>query len=171
MVFVRVGRAHVCSLSGLSGPLVPSASAHMRPMEAGRYAMIIDCKPGLTFEQLDAAVDVRDLTERNANRDFSNSLSALLPKSLIPVMVGLSEIPGSLKCNQITRPIRQKLCALCKELTLTATRFRPVEEAVSRPPGGVSVREIDPKTMQSKMTPGVCFAGRGGGCGRVYRRL
>lgn len=141
---------------GLSGPLVLSASAHMRPMESGRYRMMIDCKPGLSTEQLDARL-VRDLTE-NANRDFSNSLSSLLPKSLIPVMVSLSGIPGHLKCNQITRPMRQKLCSLCKGLALTATGFRPVEEAVVTA-GGVSVKEIDPKTMQSKLHTGLYFAG------------
>lgn len=141
---------------GLSGPLVLSASANMRPMEPGRYAMIIDCKPGLTLEQLDARL-VRDLSQ-NANRDFANSLSALLPRSLIPVMIALSGVEGSLKCNQITRPMRQKFCALCKELPLTATRFRPVEEAVVTA-GGVSVQQVDPKTMQSKLRPGLYFAG------------
>ncbi len=141
---------------GLSGPLVLSASAHLRPMEPMRYQVLIDCKPGLSAEQLDARL-VRDLTE-NANRDFANSLSALLPKSLIPVMVSLSGIPGSLKCNQITRPMRQKLCGLCKAFPLTVTGFRPVEEAVVTA-GGVSVHEVDPKTMQSKRCPGLYFAG------------
>ncbi len=141
---------------GLSGPLVLSASAQMQPMESGRYILQIDCKPGLTPEQLDARL-VRDLGA-NANRDFANSLSALLPKSLIPVMVGLSGIPGNLKCNQITRPMRLKLGSLCKSLTMTVTGFRPVEEAVVTA-GGVSVRQIDPKTMQSKLHPGLYFAG------------
>lgn len=141
---------------GLSGPLMLSASALMRPMEPGRYTMTIDCKPGLTMEQLDARL-VRDLAQ-NANRDFANSLSALLPRSLIPVMVALSGIEGSLKCNQVTRPMRQKFCALCKGLSLTAARFRPVEEAVVTA-GGVSVQQVDPKTMQSKLRPGLYFAG------------
>ena len=141
---------------GLSGPLVLSASAQMRPMESGRYILQIDCKPGLSPEQLDARL-VRDLSN-NANRDFANSLSALLPRSLIPVIVGLSGIPGNLKCNQITRPMRLKLGSLCKSLSMTVTGFRPVEEAVVTA-GGVSVREIDPKTMQSKLHPGLYFAG------------
>ena len=141
---------------GLSGPLVLSASAQMQPMESGRYILQIDCKPGLSPEQLDARL-VRDLGD-NANRDFANSLSALLPKSLIPVMVGLSGIPGNLKCNQITRPMRLKFGSLCKSLTMTVTGFRPVEEAVVTA-GGVSVRQIDPKTMQSKLHPGLYFAG------------
>lgn len=99
----------------------------------------------------------RDLAQ-NLNRDFINSLSALLPKSLIPVAVRLSRVPAGTKCNQVTRAMRQQFCAVIKDLTLTAARFRPVEEAVVTA-GGVSTREIDPKTMASKRVEGLYFAG------------
>lgn len=141
---------------GVSGPLILSASSHMREMEKGRYEIHIDLKPGLTAEQLDARI-LRDFSE-NLNRDFINSLGALLPRKLIPVIVKLSGIKPSLKINQITREQRGELVSLLKDLKLTVTGFRPIKEAIVTS-GGVSVKEINPKTMESKIQPGLFFAG------------
>ena len=141
---------------GVSGPLVLSASAHMRQMERGRYALSVDLKPALTPEQLDKRVQ-RDFSE-NINRNYINALNGLLPKKLVPVIVRLSGIPASLKTNQITREQRQKLVALLKDLRLTVTGFRPVDEAIVTS-GGVKTAEVDPKTMQSKLVGGLFFAG------------
>ena len=141
---------------GVSGPLVLSASAHMRQMERGRYTLSIDLKPALTAEQLDRRVQ-RDFSE-NINRNYINALNGLLPKKLVPVIVKLSGIPASLKTNQITREQRQKLVDLLKDLRLTVTGFRPVDEAIVTS-GGVKTAEVDPKTMQSKLVGGLFFAG------------
>ncbi|MBQ7545718.1 MAG: NAD(P)/FAD-dependent oxidoreductase [Clostridia bacterium] len=141
---------------GVSGPLVLSASAHMRAMERGRYTLSIDLKPALTPEQLDKRVQ-RDFGE-NINRNFINALNGLLPKKLVPVIVRLSRIPASTKTNQVTREQRQKLVELLKDLRLTVTGFRPVEEAIVTS-GGVKTAEVDPKTMQSKKISGLFFAG------------
>ena len=141
---------------GVSGPMILSASAHMRDMKSGRYVIAIDLKPALTDEQLDARI-LRDFSE-NLNRNFINSLNSLLPKKLVPVIVKLSGIPMSLKVNQVTREQRQKLVSLLKGLTLTVTAFRPVEEAIITR-GGVNVKEISPSTMESLKVKGLYFAG------------
>lgn len=141
---------------GVSGPLVLSASSHMRPMEKGRYILSIDLKPALTHEQLDKRVQ-RDFSE-NLNRNFINALNDLLPKKLVPVVVKLSGIPASTKVNQVTKEQRQRLVSLLKDLRITVKDFRPVEEAIVTS-GGVKVSEIDPKTMQSKLVKGLYFAG------------
>lgn len=141
---------------GVSGPLVLSASAHIRTMEAKRYQISIDLKPGLTEQQLDARI-LRDFSE-NSNKDFSNSLGALLPKKIIPIVIRLSKIPFEMKVNQITREMRQTLCSVIKGLSLTVKDFRPVEEAIVTA-GGVDVKEINPKTLESKLVSGLYFAG------------
>lgn len=141
---------------GVSGPMILSASAHMREMESGRYRLSIDLKPALTLEQLDARL-VRDFTE-NRNRDFANSLGALLPRSLCPVIVALSGIRPDEKCNAITREQRRSLAQLLKALPLTVEGFRPVEEAIVTS-GGVRVSELNAKTMESKKAKGLFFAG------------
>lgn len=141
---------------GLSGPIVLSASAHMRDMAPGRYRVSVDLKPALSSEQLDARIQ-RDF-DLNHNRDFSNSLGDLLPRKLIPVAVRRSGIAPETKCNQITREARRNFAALLKDFTFTVTGFRPVEEAIVTS-GGVKVNEISPKTMESKLTRGLYFAG------------
>ncbi|HIW73147.1 MAG TPA: NAD(P)/FAD-dependent oxidoreductase [Firmicutes bacterium] len=141
---------------GVSGPMALSASAHMREMEPGRYRLYVDLKPALTPEQLDARL-VRDLTE-NRNRDFGNSLGALLPRSLCPVVVSLSGIRPEAKCHSVTREQRRALAALLKALPLTVEGFRPVEEAIVTS-GGVKVGELNPRTMESKKVRGLYFAG------------
>lgn len=141
---------------GISGPLVLSASAHMRPMEEGRYQCLIDLKPGLTMQQLDARI-LRDFAEQS-NKDFSNALGKLLPRKLIPVIIRKSEIPFDYKVNQITKEMRQQLCEVIKGLVVTPKEFRPIREAIITS-GGVSVDQINPKTMESKLQEGLFFAG------------
>ncbi|MBE6817454.1 MAG: NAD(P)/FAD-dependent oxidoreductase [Ruminococcaceae bacterium] len=141
---------------GVSGPVILSASSHMKEPENGGYTLTIDLKPALTFEQLDKRLQ-RDFAANN-NKDFINSLSKLLPRKLIPVIVRLSGIEPSAKCNAITRVERHALVTLLKEFTLDVTGFRPLEEAIITS-GGVNVKEIDPKTMRSKLVPNLYFAG------------
>ncbi len=141
---------------GLSGPMILSASAHMREMSSGRYHIFIDLKPALSPEQLDARLQ-RDF-ELNHNRNFANSLGALLPSKMIPVIVQRSGIPPETKCNQITREMRRGFAELLKSFELTVAGFRPIEEAIVTS-GGVKVTEINPKTMESKLVNGLYFAG------------
>lgn len=140
---------------GVSGPLVLSASAHMTGALSD-YRLEIDLKPGLSHQQLDVRL-LRDFAEMT-NRDWFNALGGLLPRKLIPVAVKLSGIDGTTKVHQITREQRQRFVALLKALPLTPAGFRPIEEAVVTA-GGVKVSEVNPKTMQSKRTEGLFFAG------------
>lgn len=141
---------------GVSGPMVLSASSMIRDMEAGRYLISIDLKPALSEEQLDSRI-LRDFSD-NTNKDFINSLGALLPRKLIPVVVRLSGIKANEKVNQITREQRHRLVQLLKDFRLTVKGFRPIDEAIVTS-GGVKVSEINPKTMESKLLPGLFFAG------------
>ena len=141
---------------GVSGPMILSASAHMRDMKSGRYKILIDLKPALTPEQLDARI-LRDFSE-NTNKNFINALNSLLPKKLVPVIVRLSGIGLSTKVNQITREQRQNLVQLLKGMSITVTGFRPVNEAIITS-GGVDVSQINPKTMESRLCKGLYFAG------------
>jgi len=140
---------------GVSGPLVLSASAHMDG-EISDYTLSVDLKPALDIHRLDARI-LRDF-EANLNKDFQNSLSGLLPRKLIPVIVRLSGIPGDVKVNSITKEQRLGLARRLKSLALTPEGFHPIEEAVITS-GGVDVKEISPKTMESKLVPGLFFAG------------
>ena len=141
---------------GVSGPLVLSASGHIRKMERDRYKLIIDLKPALDEKTLDARLQ-RDFAE-NANRDFINSLGKLLPAKLIPVIARLSGIPEDKKVNQISKKERTELMRLLKNLTVTIKDFRSIDEAIVTG-GGVSISEINPKTMESKLVDGLYFAG------------
>ena len=141
---------------GVSGPMILSASTHLRPMEKGRYEIHIDLKPALSHEQLDARVQREFLAASNKN--FINALDSLLPKKLVPVIVRLSGVKPSLKVNQVTREMRGRLVNLLKNLKVTVNGFRPIEEAIVTS-GGVHVKEVDPKTMQSKLCEGLYFAG------------
>lgn len=141
---------------GISGPLVLSASAHMRKIGQKQYTAVIDLKPGLTLNQLNVRI-LRDFDEAK-NRDFANSLDRLLPKSLIPVIITLSGIPRDEKVNQISREQRERLCSVIKNMTLHITGTRPIEEAIITG-GGISVKEINPSTMESKIIKGLYFAG------------
>ncbi len=141
---------------GVSGPMILSASTHLRPMEKGRYEIQIDLKPALSYEQLDARVQREFLAASNKN--FINALDSLLPKKLVSVVVRLCGVKPSLKVNQVTREMRGRLVNLLKNLTVTVNGFRPIEEAIVTS-GGVHVKEVDPKTMQSKLCEGLYFAG------------
>lgn len=141
---------------GLSGPVILSASSHMPDMVPDRYHIVIDLKPALSSEKLDARL-VREFGE-NHNRDFANSLSALLPHKLIPVAVRRSGIPPETKCNAITREMRRSFGSLLKNFEIAVSSFRPVEEAIVTS-GGVAVNEVNPKTMESKLVQGLYFAG------------
>lgn len=141
---------------GVSGPMILSASTHMSEMAPNRYHIIIDLKPALNSDQLDIRLQ-RDF-ELNQNRDFSNSLSALLPRKMIPVIVKKSGISPEIKCNQITKEMRRTFVELLKGFALSISAFRPIEEAIVTS-GGVKVSEINPKTMQSKLVSGLYFAG------------
>ena len=141
---------------GVTGPLVLSASAHMRSAEQGPYTLEIDLKPGLDEKKLDARI-LRDF-EANINRDFANSLGGLAGRAMIPVLVRRSGIPPDTKVNAITRAQRLGLVSLFKHFTISVSGTRPVAEAIVTS-GGVSVKEIDPRTMGSRLVGGLYFAG------------
>ena len=141
---------------GVSGPVILSASSHLRNFENKKYTLSIDLKPALDTETLDKRI-IRDF-EKEQNRDFINSLDALLPQKLIPVIVSLSGIPERKKVRDITKAERLKLVETIKNLTLNIRGTRPVQEAIITS-GGVDVKEINPKTMESKLVPGLFFAG------------
>ena len=141
---------------GVSGPLVLSASSHIRNMENNRYKLEIDLKPALSEKTLEARLQ-RDFAE-NINKDFANSLNKLLPAKIIPVIVKLSGIPADKKVNQITKQERQNLVSLLKAFPITVKAFRPIDEAIVTC-GGVKASEISPKTMESKLINGLYFAG------------
>ena len=139
---------------GLSGPTILSMSSHMT--EGQEYIIRIGLKPALDDKTLDSSI-LSDFAKYQ-NRDFANSLSDLLPQKLIPVIVKLSTIEGHTKVNSITQAQRRKLFELLRALDLTFKRFRPIEEAIITS-GGVNVKEINPKTMESKLVSGLYFAG------------
>lgn len=141
---------------GLSGPTILSASAHLHPMEPGKYTVHIDLKPALSPQQLDQRL-LRDL-EGHKNKFYANSLEELLPQKLIPVVVERSGIPGETRCNSVTKEQRRALLGLLKDFSLEVEGFRPIAEAIVTS-GGVSLKEIDPRTMESKRVPGLYFAG------------
>ena len=141
---------------GVSGPLVLSASSHIRNMQQGRYRLMIDLKPALSPEQLDARIQ-RDFAE-NLNRDFQNGIRKLLPAKLIPVAVKLSGISPEQKINGITREERRKFGELLKAFPVRVSGFRPIDEAIITS-GGISAKEINPKTMESRFVSGLYFAG------------
>ncbi len=141
---------------GLSGPTILSASAHMREQLSGGYTVHIDLKPALDQGQLDVRL-LRDL-EENQNRLFANSLDRLLPQKLIPVVVERSGIPGDTRCHSVTKEQRRALLAVLKDFSVKIQGFRPLEEAIVTA-GGVNLKEVSPKTMESKLAPGLYFAG------------
>ena len=141
---------------GVTGPLVLTASSRIRKMETGRYVISLDLKPGLSEEKLDKRLQ-RDFSEMSG-LEFRNVLVKLLPSKLIPVTVKLSGIHGEMKAGQISKVQRAELVKLLKNFRMTVTDFRPVEEAIVTS-GGVSVKEINPKTMESKIVSGLFFAG------------
>lgn len=141
---------------GVSGPLVLSASAHMRDFEKNTYRMLIDLKPALDEQKLDARL-LRDFEER-ANQNFATVLGGLVNKSMIPVILKKTGIDGETKTHSVTKEQRRTLLQTLKYFELPASRLRPVAEAIITS-GGVKVGEIDPHTMASKKVEGLYFAG------------
>lgn len=141
---------------GISGPLVLSASSVMGEISPGKYTAYIDFKPALDPETLDRRV-MRDFDERK-NMQLTNGLRGLLPEAVIPAVLKAAEITPDKQVNAVTKAERARLCAVVKALPLTITKYRPIAEAIITD-GGVSVKEIDPKTMQSKLISGLYFAG------------
>ena len=140
---------------GISGPLALEASCHL-PDPAAGARLTIDLKPGLTPEQLDARVR-RDFTEAG-KKQLKSVLPGLLPATLAEIFPGLCGISPVLPCNQVTAAQRESLLAALKALPLTVRAPRPIAEAVVTR-GGVSVKEIEPGTMRSKLIPNLFFAG------------
>lgn len=148
---------------GISGPTILSGSAHLVKYKDIEYLLrkkyiniSIDLKPALTEEQLDDRI-LRDFNTFK-NKQFKHSLDKLLPQKIIPVVIELSKIHESKKVNEITKEERKRLVELLKNFTITIKSFRPVEEAIITC-GGINTKEIDPKTMESKLIKGLYFAG------------
>ncbi len=141
---------------GLTGPLVLSASAHLADIAPGKYTAYIDLKPALDEKTLDARL-LSDFSKYQ-NRDFINSLDDLLPQKLIAPFVKLCEIDPRKKVHSVTREERERMVQLLKGLAVPLTGFRPIDEAIITR-GGISTKEVNPKTMESKLVPGLYFAG------------
>ena len=125
-------------------------------LKEGKIKLKIDLKPALSIEKLDQRIQ-RDFEEVK-NKEFKNSLDKLLPQKLIPVIIEKSEIKKDKKVNEITKQERTKLVNILKNFEITLSGFRPIEEGIITA-GGVSVKEISPKTMESKLIKGLYFAG------------
>lgn len=141
---------------GLTGPVILSASAHMRPMKCDKYRLILDLKPALDEKTLDARI-LRDF-QKFANKDFINSLTELIPQGLIETVVMLSGIDPRKKVNSVTKEERKKLVSVIKGIEFHISGFCPIDQAIITS-GGVSVKEIDSSTMESKLICGLYFAG------------
>jgi predicted Rossmann fold flavoprotein len=143
---------------GLSGPVILSASFyisdHLRKKKDIKIS--IDLKPALSEEELDKRI-IRDF-EKNTNKQFKNSLDELLPQKLIPVIIALSGIDEAKEVHQITKLERLSLVRLLKGFTVAIQGTRPIEEAIVTS-GGINLKEINPKTMESKLVKGLYFAG------------
>ena len=148
---------------GVSGPTILSSSAHLlryknvdKLLKENKIKLCIDLKPALSEEELNKRI-LRDFEEYK-NKEYKNSLDKLLPKKMINIIIELSQINPYKKVNEITKEERMKLVKILKGLEITIKGFRPVEEAIVTA-GGVSVKEINPKTMESKIVKGLYFAG------------
>ncbi|NLK34632.1 MAG: NAD(P)/FAD-dependent oxidoreductase [Gracilibacteraceae bacterium] len=143
---------------GLSGPIILSASYFIADSlrKKKNTKISIDLKPALSEEELDRRI-IRDF-EKNINKQFKNSLNQLLPHKLIPVIISLSGINESKEVHQITKQERKSLIKLLKSFTVTVKDTRPIDEAIVTS-GGINLKEINPKTMESKLIKGLYFAG------------
>ena len=141
---------------GLSGAVVLSASSHIGKITEGRYKLTVDLKPALSERQLDA----RLLREFSANNKKSCEyiFRFLVPNQMTGMLLSMSKVPPDKCCSEITKAERNAIVHILKNLTFTAKKFRPIEEAIVTS-GGVSVKEINPKTMESKLVKGLYFAG------------
>ena len=141
---------------GVSGPLVLSASSHMRHIGEAKYRLEIDLKPALEEKKLDARI-LRDF-EKYSNKEFKNALNELAGRTMIPVLIELSGIPEDTKVNSITHEQRRKLLHLFKAFPVSISGTRPIDEAIVTA-GGVCTKEVNPRTMESKLVSGLYFAG------------
>ena len=141
---------------GVSGPLVLSASAHLRNWDKEQYRLVIDLKPALDEQKLEARI-LRDLTEQS-NRDFEKIVAGLVPHSMVAVVLEKLDIDGTLKCHSVTKQQRRALVELLKKFPVSVTGPRPVREAIITS-GGIKVGEVQPATMESKKTAGLYLAG------------
>jgi len=141
---------------GITGPLVLSASAHVPDLVPGRYEAQIDLKPALDEKTLNDRI-LSDFS-KETNKNFENALDALLPRKMIPLMIEASGIDPQKKVHSVTREERHALIGCFKCFKIRPTGFRPIDEAIITS-GGVSVREVTPKTMESKLVSGLYFAG------------
>ncbi|MGN1326703.1 MAG: NAD(P)/FAD-dependent oxidoreductase [Clostridia bacterium] len=148
---------------GVSGPTILSSSAHLlryknvqELLKNNKIQLVIDLKPALSIEKLDLRIQ-RDFTE-NKNKEFKNSLNNLLPQKLINTIIELSKINPNKQVNEITKEERGRLVKLLKNFTINISGFRPIAEGIITA-GGISVKEINPKTMESKLVKGLFFAG------------
>lgn len=148
---------------GVSGPTILSASAHLlryknidELLKNNKINLVIDFKPALQIEKLDARIQ-RDFAEEK-NKEYKNSLNNLLPQKLINTIVELSQINPNKQVNEVTREERINLAKLLKNFTITISGFRPIEEGIVTS-GGINIKEINPKTMESKIVEGLYFAG------------
>ena len=141
---------------GLTGPMILSASAHLSDIQRGKYEAVIDLKPALDEKTLDARI-LSDFAKYR-NRDFVNALDDLLPQKLIEPFVRLCGIDPRKKVHSVTREERERMVSILKGIRIPLVGFRPIDEAIVTR-GGVSVKEIDPKTMRSKLCEGLYFAG------------
>ena len=148
---------------GVSGPTILSGSAHLRRyknvdelLKNGNIVLSIDLKPALTEEKLDERI-LRDFSQEK-NKQFKNSLEKLLPQKMIDVVISLSGINPNKKVNEITKKEREKLVKILKNFEIKLDGFRPIEEAIVTS-GGINIKEINPKTMESKLVKGLYFAG------------
>ena len=148
---------------GVSGPTILSASAHLvrykqieRLLKEKKIILKIDLKPALDEKKLDIRV-LRDFEEVK-NKQFKNSLEKLLPQKLIPIIIRKSNIQPDKKVNEITKKEREELVKIIKNFEMTIKGFRPIEEAIITS-GGINIKEINPKTMESKKVKGLYFAG------------
>ncbi len=141
---------------GMTGPMILSASAHLKDIAKGIYRAEIDLKPALDEKTLDARI-LSDFS-KNTNKDFLNSIGGLLPQKMIEPIVALSGIDARKKVNSVTKEERKRLLHLLKHLPVPLLRFRPIDEAIITS-GGISTKEISPKTMESKLIEGLYFAG------------
>lgn len=141
---------------GVTGPMILSASAHLRDYDISTLTLSIDLKPALDEKTLDARL-LSDF-KQNANKDFINSLSALLPSKMILPFISMTGIDERKKINAITKEERRVILSTLKDFRIPLSSFRPIEEAIVTS-GGIEVKEINPKNMESKIKPGLFFAG------------
>ena len=155
VVYKDFGEMLFCHF-GISGPMILSASAHLRPMQKDRYLVAIDLKPALDVQTLDKRI-LSDF-EKIKNRNFANAFDALLPAKLREPFIKLTGISPDKKINAITAEERRRVVALMKGIPVSVTGFRPITEAIVTS-GGIAVKEIEPNTMRSKLCPNLYFAG------------